>query len=198
MCVKTDLDPLSFPFLQAMATSENPLLQDKDERDPTLFCTAWKRPRFYMFTREEPECVSLLSFPFSSFLSFLYSFSSPLSLIAVPSFASFLFLTMLTTLIPHLCRDKTGERDVYNEKPTRDEMSVAAPAAVASGPLPRKATIHTTLGDIKVELYGDMVPKTVENFVGLSKKHYYDEVIFHRVIPKFVCFSSLFFPILVR
>jgi hypothetical protein len=70
MCVKTDLDPLSFPFLQAMATSENPLLQDKDERDPTLFCTAWKRPRFYMFTREEPECVSpslSLSHPFCPF-----------------------------------------------------------------------------------------------------------------------------------
>lgn len=42
---------------QAMMTSENPLLADKDERDPTLFCTAWKRPRFYMFTRSEPECV---------------------------------------------------------------------------------------------------------------------------------------------
>lgn len=41
----------------AMATSENPLLANKDERDPTLFCTAWKRPRFYLFTREEPECV---------------------------------------------------------------------------------------------------------------------------------------------
>lgn len=141
-----------------MATSENPLLQDKDERDPTLFCTAWKRPRFYMFTREEPEYVS-----------------SPL----VSSRDSAL------TLLP-VRRDKTGERDVYNEKPTRDEMSTAAPAAVAAGPLSRKATIHTTLGDIKVELYPDMVPKTVENFVGLSKKHYYDEVIFHRVIPKFV------------
>ena len=47
----------------AMATSENPLLANKDERDPTLFCTAWKRPRFYLFTREEPECVpSLFSF----------------------------------------------------------------------------------------------------------------------------------------
>jgi len=47
----------------AMATSENPLLATKDERDPTLFCTAWKRPRFYLFTRSEPECV-LLSLSF--------------------------------------------------------------------------------------------------------------------------------------
>lgn len=42
-------------ILQAMATSDNPLLNDKDMRDPTLFCTAWKRPRFYMFTRTDPE-----------------------------------------------------------------------------------------------------------------------------------------------
>lgn len=38
-----------------MVTSENPLLQKKEEQEPTLFCTAWKRPRFYLFTREEPE-----------------------------------------------------------------------------------------------------------------------------------------------
>lgn len=49
--------------------------------------------------------------------------------------------------------------------------------------------IHTTKGDISIDLYPDQAPKTVENFVGLARKGYYDEVIFHRVIPKFV--SSL-------
>ena len=39
----------------AMATSENPLLAAKQVRDPTLFCTALKRARFYLFTRENPE-----------------------------------------------------------------------------------------------------------------------------------------------
>lgn len=43
------------PITKAMVTSENPLLQKKEEQEPTLFCTAWKRPRFYLFTREEPE-----------------------------------------------------------------------------------------------------------------------------------------------
>lgn len=65
-------------------------------------------------------------------------------------------------------------------------MTVAAPSAMAQGPLGRKAVIHTTKGDISIDLFPDQVPKTVENFVGLAKKHYYDEVIFHRVIPKFV------------
>lgn len=83
-------------------------------------------------------------------------------------------------------RDKDGERDIYNEKPTRDEMTIAAPVTSATGPLARRGVIHTTKGDIHIELYPDQVPKTVENFVGLSKKSYYDDVIFHRVIPKFV------------
>lgn len=55
------------------------------------------------------------------------------------------------------------------------------------------------MGDIAIDLFPDEVPKTVENFVGLARKNYYDEVIFHRVIPKFVCSlpfsaSPLLFP----
>lgn len=65
-------------------------------------------------------------------------------------------------------------------------MTIAAPAASATGPLSRRAIIHTTKGDIRIDLFPDQVPKTVENFVGLSKKSYYEGVIFHRVIPKFV------------
>ena len=41
----------------AMVASANPILADKAVRDPTLFCTALKRQRFYMFTRSEPEYV---------------------------------------------------------------------------------------------------------------------------------------------
>ncbi len=40
---------------QAAAASANPLLAEKAVRDPTLVCTGYKRPRFYMFTRSEPE-----------------------------------------------------------------------------------------------------------------------------------------------
>ena len=40
---------------QALAASENPLAQVKDAIDPTLFCTAHKRARFYLFTKNEPE-----------------------------------------------------------------------------------------------------------------------------------------------
>jgi peptidylprolyl isomerase domain and WD repeat-containing protein 1 len=38
-----------------MAASSNPLLAEKAVRDPILFSTGYKRQRFYMFTRSEPE-----------------------------------------------------------------------------------------------------------------------------------------------
>lgn len=63
------------------------------------------------------------------------------------------------------------------------------------------AKLETTLGDVRVRLFHDKVPNTVENFVGLAegtnewthpdskekmKSPYYDGTIFHRVIPRFM------------
>jgi len=48
------------------------------------------------------------------------------------------------------------------------------------------AIIQTNMGTIELELFADKTPKTVENFVGLAKKGYYNGVIFHRVIDKFM------------
>ena len=48
------------------------------------------------------------------------------------------------------------------------------------------ATIATELGDIDVELYDQSAPKAAQNFIDLAKKGFYDDVIFHRVIPGFV------------
>lgn len=56
VCPNTRLRPL--PMLtasQAMAASANPILANKGVRDPTLFCTGYKKQRFYLFTRAEPE-----------------------------------------------------------------------------------------------------------------------------------------------
>ncbi|THV00820.1 peptidyl-prolyl cis-trans isomerase [Dendrothele bispora CBS 962.96] len=126
----------------AMAASANPILADKGARDPTLFCTGFKRQRFYMFTRSEPE------------------------------------------------DNKSGDRDVFNERPTREEQSIAAaaPATGKAGPSPlaNAATIHTTLGDIHMRLFPQQAPKTVENFVGHARSSYFEGIIFHRVIPKFM------------
>ena len=42
------------------------------------------------------------------------------------------------------------------------------------------------MGKVKIELYADKTPKTVQNFIDLSNSGFYDGVIFHRVIPGFM------------
>ncbi len=49
-----------------------------------------------------------------------------------------------------------------------------------------KAVFHTEEGDIKINLFEEKVPKTVNNFVFLAKEGFYDGVIFHRVIMNFM------------
>lgn len=49
-----------------------------------------------------------------------------------------------------------------------------------------KATIYTAKGTMQVELYDMEAPKTVANFVKLSKSGFYNGLTFHRVIPGFV------------
>jgi cyclophilin family peptidyl-prolyl cis-trans isomerase len=48
------------------------------------------------------------------------------------------------------------------------------------------ATIHTTKGDIDVDVFTDDAPKAANNFLDLARKGFYDGVIFHRVVPGFV------------
>lgn len=48
------------------------------------------------------------------------------------------------------------------------------------------ATMKTSEGTIRLLLFPEQAPKSVENFIGLSEKGYYNGVIFHRVINDFV------------
>ena len=46
--------------------------------------------------------------------------------------------------------------------------------------------IQTNQGDIRAELYPEVAPKTVENFIALIEKEFYNDTTFHRVIPGFM------------
>ena len=50
----------------------------------------------------------------------------------------------------------------------------------------KKAEIHTQNGIMKIEFYQEDAPKTVQNFIDLASKGFYDGLTFHRVIPNFV------------
>ncbi|EFA85921.1 WD40 repeat-containing protein [Heterostelium album PN500] len=105
--------------------------------DPTLFCLAYKKQRFYMFSRREPEDTD----------------------------------------------NADLGRDVFNEKVNKDEQMLLHNTARK---LPRNAVIHTSVGDVHVQLFPDECPKTVENFTTHAKNGYYDGIIFHRVIKGFM------------
>jgi cyclophilin family peptidyl-prolyl cis-trans isomerase len=48
------------------------------------------------------------------------------------------------------------------------------------------ATIATEIGDIEVDLFTESAPRAAQNFIDLARKGFYDDVVFHRVIPGFV------------
>ncbi len=50
----------------------------------------------------------------------------------------------------------------------------------------QSVVFETTKGKIEFKLFPEFAPKTVENFVGLVKKGYYDGIVFHRVIKNFM------------
>ncbi len=81
-------------------------------------------------------------------------------------------------------------------------MTVECPAADGSAPKTQKfsgrppmcidatkryvAVMETNNWTITFALDANSAPETVNNFVFLSRYHYYDDVVFHRVIPGFV------------
>ncbi|MGH7502697.1 MAG: peptidylprolyl isomerase [Longimicrobiales bacterium] len=50
----------------------------------------------------------------------------------------------------------------------------------------RVASVKTTHGAIRIELFEDKAPATTKNFITLTEKNFYDGVIFHRVIDGFM------------
>ncbi len=63
----------------------------------------------------------------------------------------------------------------------------AQPPAMEIDPKKKyQATIATEKGDIVIDLFGDKVPATVNNFVFLARQGFYNNTIFHRVIADFM------------
>jgi cyclophilin family peptidyl-prolyl cis-trans isomerase/HEAT repeat protein len=50
----------------------------------------------------------------------------------------------------------------------------------------RFVVMKTNKGEIKLELFPETAPFTVQGFLKLAEKHYYDSTVFHRVVPNFV------------
>jgi peptidyl-prolyl cis-trans isomerase-like protein 2 len=46
--------------------------------------------------------------------------------------------------------------------------------------------LHTSLGDLNIELHCDIAPRTTENFIYLCEMGYYNDTVFHRSIKNFM------------
>lgn len=66
---------------------------------------------------------------------------------------------------------------------TKQPAALPAKPAAASAP---QVVLHTTQGDITLELYPDKAPKSVDNFLTYVKEGFYDGTIVDRVIPGFL------------
>ena len=64
-------------------------------------------------------------------------------------------------------------------------LSIAGASMVFAAERPI-AAFDTSMGLFKVELFTDLAPMTAQNFIDLSKKGFYNNVIFHRVIDEFM------------
>ena len=75
------------------------------------------------------------------------------------------------------------EEDGSSPRTTRFEQP---PPECLDPDTPYAAVVRTTKGDFTIELDPEAAPASVNNFVVLSRYHFYDDVAFHRVIPGFV------------
>lgn len=79
-----------------------------------------------------------------------------------------------------------SDRDIHNEKPKVVGGAKKAEEQARDARIANAATIHTTMGDISIRLYPQYAPNAVENFTVHAKNNYYNGIIFHRVIRKFM------------
>lgn len=79
-----------------------------------------------------------------------------------------------------------SDRDIHNEKPRMLGNTKTAAEEAKEARMGLSATIHTTLGDIQIRLFPAQAPKAVENFTVHARNGYYNNLIFHRIIRKFM------------
>ncbi len=119
--------------------SENPSIDD-GVSDPTLVTCAYKKNRFYLFSRRSPRDTSSVD----------------------------------------------AERDVFNERPSKEDIIAASTEEKGTPRLFETATVHTSVGDMQFQLFPRECPKTVENFCVHAKNGYYNGHLFHRCIKQFM------------
>ena len=99
------------------------------------------------------------------------------------------YLILFVLLLTFCSEDTVEEPTTENTEVTEvayDKTYTSPPDMTINEQAKYIATIETSLGSLVIDLYADIAPKTVNNFVNLSNDGYYDDIIFHRVIKGFM------------
>lgn len=103
-----------------------------------------------------------------------------------------LSLSILTILFFTYCNeledklDKTINSEIEITEKTKTTNDINLQYQSETPVVTHRAILKTSMGNIKIELYGLDAPKTVENFIKLSKSGYYNGVLIHRVAKNFL------------
>lgn len=100
------------------------------------------------------------------------------------SFYKFLIPLFALSILFMGCTPKEKDSPTNDMPETQGSEQFGFDGKMLSGT--HQVILHTSKGDIVLELYADEASKTVTNFVVLSKVGYYNDLIFHRVIPGFM------------
>lgn len=83
-----------------------------------------------------------------------------------------------------------SESGTMNSTTTQLELQQTGPTMKQLSDYPEnpatQATIHTSKGDVVIELYREQAPLTTINFITLANEGFYNGIVFHRVIPGFM------------
>ncbi len=81
---------------------------------------------------------------------------------------------------------KQGLSEQFDELDATWAEELAAREQDAQGPPLPRVLMHTTKGDIEIELFENQAPESVANFISLVESGFYNGLIFHRVIEQFM------------
>jgi len=84
------------------------------------------------------------------------------------------------------CTSACDSKDPNATDPSSDTQMSTQPMPKSTTDPNTIATLHTNLGDITLRFFTDKAPLSVDNFLKLAKKGFYDNTKFHRVIPGFM------------
>jgi cyclophilin family peptidyl-prolyl cis-trans isomerase/protein-disulfide isomerase len=81
-------------------------------------------------------------------------------------------------------RDYNSLNDIMQLIVLGERQFTACPPVTVESNRQYLATLHTEKGDVVIQLFADKAPYTVNSFLYLVKNGWYDDITFHRVIPK--------------